>query len=212
MGKKVFKPENMHKLESPERYKELPPGEILDLMGLTAGQEVVDLGCGLGYFAIPAAGLVGENGHVYGLDISPEMLSAMEDRTPEDLKGRLTGMLIGPEGPINEGQILVGRDLGETHSSNPVVLQAGSLDHVLIATVLHEVPHAKKTLEEALALLKPGGKLAVIEWIKKEMPHGPRQSIRIAREDLDHLAGQVGMTHVLYKDLSMRFYISIYKK
>ena len=54
------------------------PEEILANIGLRQGFTFVDVGCDDGFFAIPAAKLVGERGKVYGLDISDEAISRLK--------------------------------------------------------------------------------------------------------------------------------------
>lgn len=54
--------------------------------------------------------------------------------------------------------------------------------------------------------------LQLNEWVKKDMKPGPSMDIRISSAELDTLAEKAGMTNVLYKMLSERFYVSIYEK
>ncbi|VBB08250.1 s-adenosyl-l-methionine-dependent methyltransferase [Lucifera butyrica] len=68
------------KLDSPARQKMLPPQLTLQKLGLVPGDIVVDIGCGTGYFALPAAGIVGSDGQVLALDLSAEMLLEVERR------------------------------------------------------------------------------------------------------------------------------------
>ncbi|RUM88282.1 MAG: methyltransferase, partial [Thermodesulfatator sp.] len=57
-----FDPRKKHKLESEERRRLLPPEAVLELLELTPGETLVDLGCGPGYFALPAAERLGPKG------------------------------------------------------------------------------------------------------------------------------------------------------
>jgi SAM-dependent methyltransferase len=58
-------------MESPLRRRFLDPVETLKAAGIQSGQEVVEVGCGTGFFTIPAAELVGREGHVYAIDPHP---------------------------------------------------------------------------------------------------------------------------------------------
>jgi ubiquinone/menaquinone biosynthesis C-methylase UbiE len=58
-------------MESPLRRRFLDPVRTLKAAGIRTGQEVLEVGCGTGFFTIPAAELVGEEGRVYALDPHP---------------------------------------------------------------------------------------------------------------------------------------------
>lgn len=72
----------LHRLDRPERQAHLRPAELLEAHGVGPGMTVVDIGCGTGFFTLPAAALAGEAGRVYALDIAPEMLDHLRDRRP----------------------------------------------------------------------------------------------------------------------------------
>ena len=71
---------NMHKLDNPRRREVLPPDEILRKLNINKGDIFADIGCGIGYFSLPAAKLVGETGVVYALDIYSDMLKLLEEK------------------------------------------------------------------------------------------------------------------------------------
>jgi demethylmenaquinone methyltransferase/2-methoxy-6-polyprenyl-1,4-benzoquinol methylase len=58
-------------MESPLRYRFFDPVTILEGAGIRSGQEVLEIGCGTGFFTIPAAELVGDEGRVYAMDPHP---------------------------------------------------------------------------------------------------------------------------------------------
>ena len=59
-------------MESPLRYKFWKPEKILAGAGLQPGQTVLEVGCGTGYFTIPAARLIGPQGNLLSIDLLPE--------------------------------------------------------------------------------------------------------------------------------------------
>mgnify|MGYP000912736447 CR=1 FL=1 len=79
---------HMYRLDSPERRKMLPPEETLFNAGLTKNDIFIDIGCGIGYFSIPASKIVGPKGKVFALDTSKEMLEELNRRINED---KITG-------------------------------------------------------------------------------------------------------------------------
>jgi ubiquinone/menaquinone biosynthesis C-methylase UbiE len=107
--------------------------------GLEAGQVVLDFGCGIGSYTIPAAQIVGDEGLVYALDMHPLAIRAVERRAREaDLS--------------NVRTIL---------SKGDTALPDGSMDVVLLYDVLHSVPEKQALLAELCRVLKPGGHLLV---------------------------------------------------
>jgi SAM-dependent methyltransferase len=113
-----FNPAHMARLDSPERKKILPANEILRAFGLSAGETMIDVGAGVGYFSIPASSIVGSSGKVIALDTSTEMIEEIQRRFLES----------GIEN--TEARISGEYEFG---------LESGIADFVLLSTVLHEV-------------------------------------------------------------------------
>jgi ubiquinone/menaquinone biosynthesis C-methylase UbiE len=133
---------------------------------------VVDLGCGPGYFTLPAAELVGPQGKVYGVDVQPEMVEACRQRAAE----------------AGARQVEVLRS-GETD----VPLPDGIADLVLVSLVLHEARDRAAFLREARRLLKPGGEVAVIEFRKEAETPGPPKEVRLSEADVAAVAEAAGL-------------------
>ena len=75
---------NRHKLDNEKRRKLLPPYKTLENLGLQPGDIMADIGCGIGYFTIPASEVVGETGKVFAMDISFEMIQEVEKKAEEN--------------------------------------------------------------------------------------------------------------------------------
>lgn len=189
---KVFSPKNMSKLEHPDRYKELPPAEILGKLGVQKGHIFGDFGCGIGFFSIPAAEIVGESGHVYASDISKDMLDGLDARIEGAHKNRMTYCLASER----EG----------------TGIPEDILDCAMISTVLHEVDEPEEFLRQAGKSVKSGGTLGIIEWIKKDMPHGPKMEIRISEDEMEEKLKSTGFEMETTIQLSQRFYLVIARK
>ena len=56
------------------------PYELLEATGLRPGQKVLEVGCGPGFFTIPAARIVGDEGSVHALDITPLAVNRVEQK------------------------------------------------------------------------------------------------------------------------------------
>ena len=106
------------------------------LLGLLDPDWVVaDLGCGTGHVSSLVAPFVGR---VIGVDASAAMLAAAEDLVPAHVElrqGALEAL------PIGDAEV----------------------DLVLLVLVLHHVPDPSRALAEAARILKPGGRLVVLD-------------------------------------------------
>ena len=111
------------------------PERTLREMELKKGQTILDYGCGIASFSIPAAKLVGDGGIVYALDIHPLAIRAVEK---EIKKKRIS----------NIKTILSAQETG---------LPDGSVDVVLLYDVFQMISDKAKLLEELHRVLKSGG-------------------------------------------------------
>jgi ubiquinone/menaquinone biosynthesis C-methylase UbiE len=111
---------------------------------LHPGDMVLDIGCGPGYFSRTMARMVGPSGCVVAADLQDEMLAMLRERAEKE---GLTARII-------------------LHKTRPESLDLGSLgpfDFVLAFYVVHEVPDAGRFFEEVAAVLRPGGRILVVE-------------------------------------------------
>ena len=161
MNDRVFKHTDAHKLEDPERLKYLPPGDVLSHLPLGLGMKVADIGAGTGYFSIPIAQAVGALGHVFAVDLQPEML---------DL---LRGKLEQPNAPDN-----VSLHQG---IASQLPLPDRSVHMILYANIWHELDDLDSTFREALRVTVLGSKIVILDWRDDcSPPPGPPQEHRIS--------------------------------
>ncbi len=137
------------RLEGDDRRQRIPPEAVVERMGLTGNERVVDLGSGLGYFAIPISKVAGE---VVAVDIEPKMLVLLSQKA------------------LSVGSTNVHLLLGDISS---VPLSDSAVDHVFAAFVYHEVPVQSKLIEECARILRPSGKLTIVDFQKRFSGEGP---------------------------------------
>jgi ubiquinone/menaquinone biosynthesis C-methylase UbiE len=152
-----FDPARMDRLMSVERRRELPPNRILLRAGLAAGQTLVDIGCGPGFFALPAARIVGPRGRVIGLDVSPVMIAELRKNA------RAAGL-------ANVRAIRVAESAPEIPSG---------ADFYLIVNTLHEFDDPAAHLAVIRKAMSPPSRLAIVDFLKKKTEHGPPFADRI---------------------------------
>lgn len=146
----------------------LDPSQILPYAGLEKDSIVADFGSGNGFYPVAAAGLVGENGQVYAVDVKNESLEAtMSAAKHEGLKNIYTirHNLENPGVPIKEN----------------------SCDAVILSGILHLSKLQKNILRETYRVLKTGGRVVVIEWKKERLPFGPNINDRISPQEVEEL-------------------------
>lgn len=132
-------------------------GNPVALASLKEGDIVLDLGSGAGFDCFLAANKVGNTGKVIGVDMTPEMLE----------KAR--------ENARNGNYENVEFRLGEIEN---LPVADNYVDVVLSNCVINLSPDKEKVFEEALRVLKPGGKLMVADIvILKELPDAIRNSV-----------------------------------
>ena len=130
-------------LERAERVEEEEPGRVLDMMNLSPGDVVADVGCGSGYYARRMAHRVAPGGTVFCEDIQPEMLQIMRDRVREEGLTNVEAILGTPTDPQ---------------------LPTGEIDWVIIADVYHEMSEPEPMLAGIRRALAPTGRVALLEY------------------------------------------------
>ena len=133
-------------LDPERRFHGVRIGELLEELGLEAGMTMVEYGCGPGLVALQAGVMVGPSGKVYGIDIHEGMVSVVNERAADAGLTNVSALLKdGPTAP----------------------LPCGVADLVTCFLVFHymESRAERQGLADDLArLVKPGGKVAVIQW------------------------------------------------
>jgi len=138
-------------LERPNREKEEAPTKLLKALDLKPGQVVADIGAGSGYHTFRMAPLVGEKGKILAVDIQQEMLDLMEAKAKK--------------ANVKNVELILGTE------TDPKLPKAG-VDLILLVDVYHEFSHPFEMAEEMVASLKPGGRIAFVEF-RLEDPEVP---------------------------------------
>lgn len=128
-------------LDNPLRRMMHPAHKILG-PHVSRGMTVLDFGCGFGLFSLGMARLIGESGQVIAVDVQQKML----DKTMSRAQKAGLDQIIQP-------LLCNGKGIGE-----PLVL-----DFALVCNVLHETPDPATQLAELYDLIKPGGRMLLME-------------------------------------------------
>lgn len=179
----------LQKLENPTRIKELAPKETLLRVGLTDKMNVCDIGAGTGIFAKVVAEMT--CGKVYALERSADMVKFLQNVKNEKSLRNLYPLEV-------------------TDAKLPV--EACCCDMVLLVTVLHEVEDKTEMLCEIDRILKPDGKLIIIEFHYYKTPMGPPLNHRISPVEIDKVVTATGLVKSENILLGENLFCSVYLK
>ncbi len=174
-----------------ERRRWQNPEDILLSIGLRSGQTFLDIGCGYGFFALPAARRVGKAGHVYGLDINADAIARVK------------------EAARREGLSNVEAWIG---TAEEMTLCEGCADFVFFGIVLHDFDDVGKVLANAKTMLKHSRRLVDLDWAKKPMLVGPPLYIRLSEEEATKRIEAAGFTIEATRNAGPYSYLIIAKQ
>lgn len=146
------------------------PGETLRDLGVAAGDSVVEIGCGNGYFAVPAARIVAP-APVYALDLDAALLAEL-------------GTLADQQDV--ENLVTVEGDARNIEEHLPE-----SVDIALLANTCHGIENPGSFVADIEGVLADGGRFIVINWVDEPSgettiagePRGPPDEIRLSPEE-----------------------------
>ncbi len=172
-----------------DRRKTQDPESILAKAGLRPGMAFVDIGCGQGYFAIPAARLVGTEGKVYGIDLDGEAVEVLEGKA------------------LQLGLRNITATVGDAQHTMPCEACA---DIAFFGICLHDFESPGAVLANARRMLKPGGILADLDWKKiRDDEGGPPYEARLSERKASKLIEGAGFTVESVLDIERRYYLVI---
>ena len=141
-------------LEDPGRDAWQKPHEVIVALKLKPSDVVADIGCGTGYFA---RRLALHAAKVYAVDIDSGLLEIAAKSAPPNL----VTVLAQPNDPK---------------------LAASSVDLIFFCDVLYHLDHRVTYFQHLEGILKPGGRIVVVDFFKRELPLGPPESMKLSDE------------------------------
>jgi predicted methyltransferase len=142
--------------DDPKRDAWQKPHEVIQALALKPDAVVADIGAGTGYFSVRFAHMVPQ-GRVYAVDTEPAMVQRVAKRAKELALGNLTSLRASPQ------------DLGLPEKA----------DLIVFVDVYHHVEQRDAYLRKLRNALKPGGRVAVVDF-RMDSPVGPPRSARVA--------------------------------
>jgi cyclopropane fatty-acyl-phospholipid synthase-like methyltransferase len=174
--------------DSAGRDQRLQIDRVMDLLGITSGKNVADIGAGSGWFTVRAARRVGDSGRVYAVDINPEAVQHIKDRAQGEKLNNIESILGKEDDPL---------------------LPANRIDAVLVLKTYHEVAKPVTLLRNLRAALRPGAKVGIIDRNGNGENHGVQKKIVI--QEAAEAGYQLSGTHDFVKDDMDYFLVFVVK-
>ncbi len=168
---------------------------VFDQLQLKGGEIIIDAGSGVGNYAMALAGSAGSGSRIYAFDLWQEGIDELNRRIADSGLKNLTA--------------------DRADVSQRIPLGDGAADVLLMVTVFHDLVEDGKgegALREAARVLRPEGRLVIVEFNKEEGTPGPPLHIRLAPEELDSLVEPVGFAGPSRAKAGPYAYISIYRR
>ncbi len=155
------------------------PQKNISEFGITPGQKVADFGSGAGHYALPISTILGSGGKIICIDIQKENLIALKNKAIKEGRENL--------------EVIVGdiEKVGGTH------LKDEAMDGVVFSNLLFQLTDKVGAINEAKRILKPGGKIYVVEWSDTSLMSGMKfndQKMILSKDEIDKLLKAGGLT------------------
>lgn len=131
------------------------PEQNVSKLGLREGMRVADFGAGIGAYTMALSKKVGHTGYVYAIEVQKGLLKRLEDEI-KDQKITNVSCIWG--------------DIEKFHGTK---ISDHSMDAVVISNVLFQSDDKIGIVDEALRILKKGGKVLFIDWVSSFSGMGP---------------------------------------
>lgn len=172
----------------------LNPDIAIKSLHILPGMRIADFGSGSGHWALAFANAVGPSGKVFAIDVQPAALEATRSRAA-----------------------LLHITVIETMRANLEIpgasaLKEYSVDAVMISNMLFQADEKANVVAEAARIVKPGGRVFLIEWDTAESLTGPPASQRMARQDAERMFTDAGLRFEKEFNAGSHHYGLIFKK
>lgn len=174
-------------------FKQVNADLLFSEIGLKQGITFLDAACGLGAYTLAASEVVGETGRIFAFDLWEP---AIDGLTQEILARGLSHI---------EARI--------ADICRHIPLPDASIDVALLAMVVHDLARDYSqggALREVQRVLRPSGRLGIVEYKKKDGPPGPPINVRLSPEALQSFVHPYGFQALKTVDIGPNSYLTVF--
>ncbi len=142
--------------EYPDRDQKLHIDKVMELLAITPGKTVADIGAGSGWFTVRAARKVTQTGKVYAVDINPAAIRYVQERAKKENLPNITTVSGSADNPR---------------------LPPDSVDAVLLLKTYHEVAEPVALMRNLHSSLRPGARIGIIDRNGNGENHGVQKKV-----------------------------------
>jgi SAM-dependent methyltransferase len=147
-----------HVFDDPKRDEWQKPHQVIQALKLAPDAVVADVGAGTGYFSVRLATML-PKGKVYAVDVEPDMVKHLAERAKRDGRKNMQAV----QGAPDDAKL------------------PEKVDLILFVDVHHHIEEREQYFRKLRASLKPGGRVAIIDF-RLDSREGPPRAARIAPE------------------------------
>lgn len=174
--------------DDPERDAWQKPHAVIEALALKPDAVVADLGAGTGYFAMRLAHMVSK-GRVYGVDLEPKMVKYLAERAKKEGLKNLSAV----QGTPSDAKL------------------PAKVDLVLLVDVYHHIDAREAYFGKLAAALKPGGRVAIIDF-NASSKVGPPVRERMTAEQVQAEMGKAAYRLAAHHDFLPNQYFLVFER
>lgn len=173
------------------------PQKNISEFGIMPGQIIADFGSGAGHYAFPISTLVGNKGKVICIDIKKDSLISLKNTA------------------VREGKTNLEIILGDIEKQGGTKLKDEAVDGVIFSNLLFQLMDKAGAINEGRRILKPGGKIYVVEWSDTSVMSGMKlgkDKMILGKDELINLMKNNGLSLEKNFEAGEHHYGLIFKK
>jgi ubiquinone/menaquinone biosynthesis C-methylase UbiE len=176
-------------LENPDRVAALQVDRVVSTLAITPGMRIADLGAGTGIFTVPFAKAAGSTGKVYAIDVDSGLLAIVAEKAKA-------------AGATSIETIVAGAT--EPKLPEPV-------DLLFICDTMHHLPSQAEYVKQFGKLLRPGGRVVVIDFAEGKWPAG-HEAFTITPSQVDTWMKAAGFTRAATHTFLATNFFHVYQR
>ena len=179
------------RFEDPEREKWQMPDKVIAMMGDLEGKTIMEIGAGTGYFGFR---IQRPNTKVISADIDERFIQYVQAK--RDTLGISPGLF----------------EVRQIPEDSPG-MRPDEVDIAYMVNVYHHIENRTFYFKRLHDMLKPGGRLMIIDYKKEDTPHGPPTSMRLSPQEVQQELSGTGFQIIVVDDKTLpeQYIITAYK-